>query len=694
MRYSQRSGCPYCGTEPVSLSPALFSFNSAVGACPQCHGAGTVPQVDLRAVIPDDTKSIEDGAIVPWRQPHHRWALNELRLIAHKHRVPLRVPVKELTEAQRALVLKGETYYPGIYRFFDMLERKRHKPGVVEFLDLYRQNVQCQACEGGRLNPQALGVTIDGYTIAALCNEPLAGLGKRLSHLTLSNRQKSIAGGVLNHVVRRLDCLLRMGLGYLTLDREFSTLSDGETQRISFASLLAADLTGSLYALDEPTVGLHPTDRDRLFTALETIRDRGNTVIVIEHDRHLLSRADQILELGPGGGRNGGEVLFQGSYRKFLSTGSSLTAKHLSGRYRHFLPPVRRSPSGHVRVVGACKHNLRDLNVKIPLGMLVCLTGVSGSGKSVLLRDVLCAAFTGKNDVLPEERRGYAEVEDSGRIRHVVFADHSPISRSPRSIALSYIGLYGTTRAVFADVPLARLRGYRANHFSFNTKVGRCPGCRGLGYLEAAVSLVPAVRIKCLACGGSRFREEILEVRYRGKSIADILGMTADEAVKFFCDAPEIESGLNVVKEVGLGYMQLGQPLASLSRGEAQRLKLASSMVEGVGRNTLFLFDEPTAGLHFDDVVKLVECFRKLTEKGNSVVVAEHNMEFVKYADYVIDLGPGPGRRGGKVIARGTPERIVMSKASKTGAALKAYLNSARRTEQVALRASAKVETV
>jgi len=689
LRYSARSDCPYCNTEPISLSPALFSFNNAGGTCGQCGGSGMVAEVDLQAVIPDESRSIQDGAVVPWEYPQHRWALNELRVIAHKHGLSLRVPFSQLGGKHRKLVLEGETYFPGIYRFFEMLEQKAHKPGVADFLDMYRKNVECPACGGNRLNPQAIGVQINGFNIAELCRLPLSGLKKRLARLKLDKRQRKIAGGAIAQIMRRVDCLTRMGLGYLALDRNFASLSEGEVQRVNLAGFLAADLSGSLYALDEPTVGLHPHDRERLFRALEVLKERGNTVVVIEHDRHILERADQILELGPGAGRAGGEVVFQGTYDEILSHEESLTGKYLSGRLTVATHEGHQAV-GHLKVIGAHKHNLRDINLKIPLGMLVCITGVSGSGKSVLLRDVIHAALTGESDVLPSERKGYAALEGAEEVKRAVFADHSSLGRSPRSVPLSYIGLYAKVRAVYAAARVARVKGYRSNCFSFNSKAGRCPACKGLGYVEVAMNLVPNVCVKCSACEGRRFKDEILQVRFRGKDIAEVLDMTAEEAVGFFRDLPEIEEGLRAFEEVGLGYLQLGQPLASLSRGEAQRLKLASSVLRSAGGDTLFLFDEPTAGLHFEDVRKLTECFRKLIEKGNSVIVAEHNMELVRQADYVIDLGPGAGPSGGRVVARGTPQHVARCKSSKTGKALEAYIRYAERPAHGEVRAIAR----
>jgi excinuclease ABC subunit A len=689
LRYSARSDCAYCGTEPVSLSPALFSFNSPAGTCPQCRGSGMVAEVDLQAVIPDGTRSIQDGAIASWEHPQHRWALNELRIIAHKYGLSLRVPFKQLSRKHRKLVLEGETYFPGVYRFFEMLEQKRHKPGVAEFLEMYRKNVECPACAGNRLNPQAVNVHVNGFNIAQLCRAPLSGLKKRLAGLKLDHRQRKIAGGAIEQIVRRVDCLTGMGLGYLTLDRDFASLSEGEARRVNLAGFLAADLSGSLYVLDEPTVGLHPCDRERLFTALEALKERGNTVIVIEHDRRILERTDQVIELGPGAGRAGGEIVFQGTYGQMLSSDSSLTGKHLSGRSK--MPPhERRQATGYLKIIGAHKHNLRDINLKIPLGVLVCVTGVSGSGKSVLLRDVLYAGLAGENGMLPPERKGYVALEGAEQVRRVIFADHSSAGNSPRSVPLSYIGLYARVRALFAGVRVARVRGYRGNHFSFNAKAGRCPNCKGLGYIDVAMNLVPNVRAKCSACEGRRFKDEILQVRFRGKNIADVLDMTAEEAVEFFRDVPEIREGLGALDEVGLVYLQLGQPLASLSRGEAQLLRLASCVSRSAGGDTLFLFDEPTAGLHFEDVRKLSECFGKLIERGNSVIVAEHNMELVRYADYVVDLGPGAGRSGGRVVARGTPQHIARCKSSKTGKVLEACSKGAGRRAGPGVRAVAR----
>jgi excinuclease ABC subunit A len=677
LRYSARADCPYCGTEPVNLSPALFSFNSSVGACGKCHGSGFVAEVDLEAIIPDEERSIEEGAIAPWQHPQYKWPLNELRVIAHKYGLSLHTSYRRLSRKHKKLILEGETYFPGVYRFFDMLELKKHRPGVTEYLDTYRKNVQCPSCAGGRLNRQALSVKVGGYNIAELCAEQLAGLRKRLARLALDRRERTIAGGALEQAIRRADCLIEMGLGYLTLDRSFSTLAEGEVQRINLAGFLAADLAGSLYALDEPTVGLHPWDRTRLLSALQALRDRGNTVVVIEHDPNMLARADQIIELGPGAGRGGGEIVFQGSYNEIVRCKRSRTGKHLSGR-APAPPRAKRSATGYLKIVEANKHNLRNVSVKIPLGMLVCITGVSGSGKTVLLRDVLFAALNGEaSDMLTAARRRYAVVEGGDSVDRVIFAEQGSMSRSPRPVVVSYVGLYAAVRTLFAGVALARFRGYRGNHFSFNAKVGRCPECNGLGHVEVAMSLVPDVRTVCPSCEGDRFKKEVLEVKFRGRSIADVLSMSVDEAGEFFRGSPCIASGLGVLRDAGLGYMQLGQPVASLSQGEFQRLKLASCMVKGVGGKTLFLFDEPSAGLHFEDVRELIGCFDKLIERGDSVVVAEHNLELVRCADHVIDLGPGAGRRGGRVVARGTPEHVVGCKSSKTGAALAAYLDGA-----------------
>jgi len=675
LRYSMRADCPYCGTNPVSLSPALFSFNSVVGRCPECGGTGVAAEVDMAAVIPDEQKSIEEGAIAPWQHPRYRWPLNELRVIAHKHDISLSTPYKRLHLNQKKLILEGETYFPGVYRFFEMLQQKKDKPGVAEFLEIYSKTVPCPACAGGRLNRQALSVKVDGSTIADLCGEPLSTLQKQLSQLRLDSRQQAIAGGAIEQVVRRVDCLIEMDLGYLPLDRDLATLSDGEVQRINLAGFLAADLTGTLYALDEPTVGLHPYDRTRLLSALRSLRDRGNMVIVIAHDPKMLARADRIIELGPGGGRHGGEILFQGTYDEMLRCRRSRTGNHLSGRVSA-RPRATRSATGALKIVGACKHNLRDVTVKIPLGSLVCITGVSGSGKTVLLRDVLFAALNEETDGLPPERRGYVAVEGGDSVRRAVFAGHDAVGRSPRPVAVSYVGLYGAIRSVFAATKLARMRGYRSNHFSYNSKAGRCGGCNGLGYIETVMSLLPTVRTVCPACEGKRFREEVLDVRLRGNSIADVLSMSMDEAAEFFRNERRIASGLSVVHDVGLGYVRLGQPLASLARGEAQRLKLASCMMKGAESFTAFLFDEPTAGLHFEDIRKLLACFDRLIRDGNSVIVAEHNLELIRYADYVIDLGPGAGRRGGRVVARGTPHHVARCKTSKTGAALAAYLEN------------------
>ncbi|HID96321.1 MAG TPA: excinuclease ABC subunit UvrA [Candidatus Latescibacteria bacterium] len=675
LRFSQAFECSRCGVEFIDPQPRLFSFNSPFGACPTCKGFGDIIKIDMDLVVPDKKKSINQGAIEPWNTPGHSDMLHLLKMVAPRYGLDLDKPFEQLEEKYIQLIKEGDGTFPGLNKFFKWLESKKYKIGVRVFLSRYRGYIPCPDCKGARLRPEALNVKVGGKDISEVSRMTVEEVYRFFNDLELTQFEREIAHQVLKELRNRLGYLLDVGLGYLTLDRRSSTLSGGETQRTHLATALGSRLVGSLYILDEPSIGLHPRDNDRLIGILKALRDLGNTVLVVEHDREMMKVSDRIIDLGPRAGENGGRVVFQGSYREILRNGSSLTGMYLRDEKRIPLPTVRRRPDGRFLTVrGASEHNLKDIDVEIPLGLFVVITGVSGSGKSTLIHDVLYTALKKELGSWKRKVGRHDSLAGVENIADVILVDQSPIGRTPRSNPATYIKAFDGVRDVFAKTRLARVRGYTPGTFSFNVAGGRCEVCQGAGVVKIEMQFMADLYLRCEVCGGRRFRQEVLEVEYRGKNIDEVLNMGIREAMEFFSDVPTIYEKLKILDDVGLGYMRMGQPATTLSGGEAQRVKLAAHLAGKKGRHILYLFDEPTTGLHFDDIAKLLNCFNRLIEAGNSVIVIEHNLEVIKCADYIIDLGPEGGNGGGRIVTAGTPEEISSCDQSYTGRYLRPYL--------------------
>ncbi len=675
LKFSGRHVCAYCNLEYDEPFPQLFSFNSPLGACQECNGFGNIVNLDMDLVVPDRRKTLNEGAIKPWTFPNYDWPMAELRQIAEEEHLPLDVPFEQLSEKHVRLLKEGKDFFPGINRFFEMLERKKYKLHVRVLLSRFRSYVSCPLCGGSRLRPEALQVKIQGKSIAEVCSMRVTKSLSFLQNLDLSAQQREIAALLLKEISLRLQYLVDVGLDYLTLDRLTRTLSGGEAQRINLASSLGAGLMDTLYILDEPSIGMHPRDNHRLIEILRRLRDTGNTVLVVEHDADMISAADRVVDLGPSAGEKGGTIVFQGGVEALKHSRRSLTGQYLSGRRSIGNGGSRRrSPKGYLRILGAREHNLKDLDVDLPLGVLVCVTGVSGSGKSTLVEDVLYRGILRNKGISTERPGEHDAIVGVDEIEQAIMVDQSPIGRTPRSNPITYIHGFSEIRNLFASTISAQLRQFTASDFSFNVKGGRCQKCNGDGFLKIEMQFLADVYITCDACDGKRYKPAILEVHYRDKSIHDVLEMTVAEAHTFFGNIPSVKSRLRVLMDTGLGYLKLGQPSNVLSAGEAQRMKLASHIAEGRSDHTLFIFDEPTTGLHFHDISKLVDCFIRLIDMGNSIIVIEHNMEVIKCADYIIDLGPEGGDEGGRIVARGTPEKIAAVKNSYTGQFLKRYL--------------------
>ncbi|MDZ7295920.1 MAG: excinuclease ABC subunit UvrA, partial [candidate division KSB1 bacterium] len=634
--------------------------------------------IDEDLVVPDKQKSLAEGAIAPWNTPTHRELLVELLRVAPRHGIDVSIPYAQLSPAHRRLIWEGVNGYPGINGFFDWLEGKRYKIGVRVFLSRYRGYVQCPDCGGSRLRPEALYVRVGGVTIAEVARMTLAEARRFFDELQLTPFEQQVAGQILRELRNRLSYLDDVGLGYLTLDRRTATLSGGEYQRINLATALGAKLVGTLYVLDEPTIGLHPRDTQRLIAILKALRDIGNTVVVVEHDREMMAVSDFICDLGPRAGADGGQIVYQGTYQGIRDDGHSLTGAYLRGNKQITLPDRRRTPHQRwLEVVGAREHNLKSIDVRIPLGLFVVVSGVSGSGKSSLVYDVLYAALMKHFGKWQRRVGAHTGLRGAHYVDDVVLVDQSPIGRTPRSNPATYVKAWDPIRHAFAETRQARIKGLKPRVFSFNVPGGRCEACEGAGAVKVEMQFLADLFLPCEVCGGKRFRKEILEVRYRGKNIAEVLDMSVDEALAFFSAEPQAVRRLQLLHEVGLGYMKLGQPATTLSGGEAQRVKLAAHLAERAGKHVLYIFDEPTTGLHFDDVATLLSCFERLVEAGNTVLVIEHNMDVIKCADYVIDLGPEGGDAGGYVVATGTPEEIAEHPNSHTGRFLREYLKAA-----------------
>lgn len=668
--FSASLRCEICEHDYPDPEPRLFSFNSPLGACPECEGFGNTIDIDMELVVPDPSKSIREGAIAPWSTPAYRHELEELLALADDYDLPVDVPYSKLKARHRKIIVGGvkEREFGGLDGFFAWLERRKYKMHLRVFLSRWRSYRLCLACNGARLRPESLASRVGGLNIAEISAMKISDARKFFENLDLTDTEREMTGLVREQLQSRLHYLESVGLGYLALDRTLRTLSGGEAQRVNLTTALGSSLVNMLYVLDEPTVGLHPQDVDRLSGAIQGLCQRGNTVVVVEHEESMLQIADQLVEIGPGAGDRGGRVVFQGDLAAMLEPDASLTGEYLSGRRGITATEQRREPNrGWIRLSGVSGNNLKDLTVKFPLGLLCLVTGVSGSGKSTLVQDTLYGALCRRKKKDSAKPLPYDDVVGDGQIDEVVLVDQGPIGRSPRSNPVTYIKAFDPIRAVFADTVEARTHNYTAGHFSFNVDGGRCSACKGDGHIEIDMQFLADVYMKCSQCQGTRYRKEILEVRYRNKNIADVLNMTVRGAFSFFRGQAKVQTKLKQLIDVGLDYLRLGQPANTLSAGESQRLKLAAHMSEAKRRRTLFILDEPTTGLHFSDVIQLLDCFDALLGVGHSLIVVEHNLQLMKAADYIIDLGPGAADEGGEVVAVGRPEDLVEVEESVTG---------------------------
>ncbi|MEM0518762.1 excinuclease ABC subunit UvrA [Aequorivita sp. MCCC 1A16923] len=655
----------------------LFSFNNPYGACPVCEGYGDVIGIDEDLVIPNTALSIYENAIFPWRGDSMSWYRDQLVNNAYKFNFPIHKPWFELTSEQQQLVWDGNSYFEGLHSFFSYLESKSYKIQNRVMLSRYRGKTKCATCKGKRLRPEAAYVKINGTAIQELVELPLNKTAEFFQNLQLSEYDQKVAKRLLLEINNRLRFLQDVGLGYLTLNRKSNTLSGGESQRINLATSLGSSLVGSMYILDEPSIGLHPKDTERLIVVLKSLRDLGNTVIVVEHDEDIMKAADEIIDIGPEAGTFGGEVVAQGNYAEILKS-DSLTAKYLNGRMEIEVPEKRRTSKNKISITGARQNNLKNIDVTFPLNVFTAVTGVSGSGKSTLVKKILYPALMRQIGGYGEKPGQFSEIKgDFNTIKSIEFIDQNPIGRSSRSNPVTYIKAYDDIRNLYASQKLSDIRGYKAKHFSFNVDGGRCETCKGEGEVTIEMQFMADVHLVCDACNGKRFKKEVLEVTFQGKNIDDILTMTVDDAVAFFGNSKQekIVSKLQPLQDVGLGYVQLGQSSSTLSGGEAQRIKLASFLVKGTSKEkTVFIFDEPTTGLHFHDIKKLLASFYALLEKGHTVIVVEHNLDLIKCADFIIDLGPEGGENGGKVVAAGTPETVAKNQESFTAEYLREKL--------------------
>jgi excinuclease ABC subunit A len=675
LRFSDRFICKYDGTRYEEPEPTLFSFNSPFGACPTCQGFGNTIGIDYGLVIANPLLSLKDGAIEPFTRPTHAWAQKELTKYCQAARIPMDVPFADLEDYQQNCITYGDEGWRGLKGFFQFLETKKYKLHVRVFLAKYRGYTKCPDCEGQRLRQEARDVKIGMRSLPEIVDLSIADAHEFFEKLELTEERAKIAEKILMEIRRRLKFLVDVGLDYLTLGRLAATLSGGEAQRIQLATNLGSLLVGTLYVLDEPSIGLHPRDNSRLIKILENLRDIGNTVLVVEHDEETMRAADHVIDIGVNAGEFGGELVYAGTMDGLMRSDRSLTAKYLRGEAEIKVPQQRRQATKRVlEIVGAREHNLQNVSAKIPLDMLVCITGVSGSGKSTLVHDVLYAGLKKMRGEWNTHVGFFKDIKGAEHIDDIILVDQSPIGRTPRSNPVTYIKAYDAIREVFAATNAAKTKGYNASHFSFNVPGGRCEICQGSGVVTIEMQFLADVELTCEDCRGTRFKQEVLDVKYKGRNIHEVLDMTIREAITFFKDVAKIVSRLKVLEAVGLGYLRLGQSATTLSGGEAQRVKLASHLAQKTTAKTLFIFDEPTTGLHFDDINKLLTAFRALIDSGGSLLVIEHNMDVIKTADWVIDLGPEGGVGGGEIVAVGTPEQVAKVDGSFTGKYLKAAL--------------------
>jgi excinuclease ABC subunit A len=681
--YSTNFCCQRCGRTFEPIRPVLFSFNHPLGACSECKGFGNILRYDPDLVIPDHSKSLAQGAIEPWSKPSGDWWQKQMLLSMKRRGIDLTVPYKDLPQNIQQMLWQGEGKMEGVQQFFEYLEGKRYKLHVRVLLSRYRTPISCPTCDGSRLRPDARYVKIAGMDIHEFSSLTIEEASAWVTSLTLTPYENQVARDVLRQLRAKLGFLLRVGLGYLTLSRQTRTLSGGEAQRTALANQLGARLVGTLYVLDEPTIGLHPRDTATLASILRELASQGNTVVVVEHDRQMMQAADYLVELGPLSGEKGGEVICAAPQREFVTDRRSITARYLRGEDDIATPRSRRRGNGKFLVIaGACEHNLKDLFVRIPLGMLICVTGVSGSGKSTLVEDTLYRAIARAFRIESLPMGKFRAIKGIEHLTGIRLIDQEPIGRTPRSNPITYLKAFDEVRSLFASERDALRRGLTPGHFSFNTTGGRCDRCQGSGVEKLEMYFFEDIYATCEACDGRRFQPDVLSIRYRGKTIHDVLHMTVEEALGFFSGSPKLTEKLRLLSSIGLGYLRLGQSATTLSGGEAQRLKIAAELKDASAKNVLYIMDEPTTGLHVEDIKKLLAILQKLVNGGNTLVVVEHNLDIIKSADWIIDLGPEGGLAGGHIVAEGRPEQVARITASHTGRFLASLLPDEERTRQ------------
>ena len=695
LQFSENFSCPYCGFTIGELEPRIFSFNAPFGACPDCDGIGVKLEVDKDLVIPDDTKTLNEGALAPWNPISSKYYPTMLQQACEAFGIDMDTPFKDLPDKDKKIILYGagdrefhfkfksdfgglkdiDTTFEGVIPNVERRYRETNSDFTRDVMRQYMTSLTCQTCHGYRLNEQALSVKIAGKHIGEVSDFPINESLNFFENLTFSEQNQEIARPILKEIDDRLTFLKNVGLDYLTLSRSARTLSGGEAQRIRLATQIGSNLSGVMYVLDEPSIGLHQRDNDRLIASLKKMRDLGNTLIVVEHDEDTMRAADYLIDIGPGAGENGGQVIAAGTPKQVEKKRNSLTGQYLSGKKYIAIPNERRKGNGKKIVVkGASENNLKNIDVSFPLGEFIAVTGVSGSGKSTLVNMILKRALAQKLNHNSEKPGKYQRIEGVENIEKIIDIDQTPIGRTPRSNPATYTGVFDDIRGLFAQTNQAKLRGYGKGRFSFNIKGGRCEACKGDGIIKIEMNFLPDVYVPCEVCHGTRYNSETLEVEYKDKNIADILNMTVSEALTFFEPIPKIKRKLQTIVDVGLGYVKLGQPATTLSGGEAQRMKLASELHKKSNGKTFYILDEPTTGLHSEDIKRLLEVLQRLVDKGNTVLVIEHNLDVIKTADYLIDLGPEGGDGGGQIVATGTPEEVIKVNDSYTGKYLKEVL--------------------